>query len=406
MAKYNYKRDVFKGLTPFPFLGEVKTRIKNIEAASTEFPKSIYNPNILAAKLHPHYQFAKVAEVEDQPDAKVFTLVADESKGTESLAYFRAGQYISVLLDIDGAKVTKPYTLAGSPKAALGDENTSYTIMIKKAAEGYASEFILNNWKKDTEVVISGPLGHYYYQGLRDAGKVVAAAGGSGITPFISMARAISDGIDDYELTILFGSKTEKDIAFKKELDEISAASNGRVKVVHVLSDEKKDGYENGFITAELIKKYAEADDYSLFVCGNKNFYSFMHGEVAKLGLPGRRVRFEVPGEFGDPSQDPAYKGDAAAEYTVTLLIRGEETEIKCQGGETLLHAIQAAGIMVTSDCRSGMCGWCHSRLIMGDVFIPEDHDGRRAADKKFGWIHPCATYPMSDIKMEVFPIM
>ncbi|MCQ2566832.1 MAG: iron-sulfur cluster-binding domain-containing protein [Mogibacterium sp.] len=406
MAKYKYKRDVFKGLTPFPFLGEVKTRVKNIEAASTEFPKSVFNPNTLAAKLHPHYQSAKVAKVEEQPDAKVYTLVADEAKGTKSLAYFRAGQYISVVIDIDGAKVTKPYTLAGSPKAALGDENTSYTIMIKKAAKGYASEYILNNWKEGTEIVISGPLGHYYYQGLRDAKKVIAAAGGSGITPFISMARAIVDGEENFDLTILFGSKTEKDIAFKKELDEIVAASNGKVQVVHILSDEQKEGYESGFITAELIKKYAGEEDYSIFVCGNQNFYKFMHGEVEKLGLPGRRVRFEVPGEMGDPTQDEAYNGDVNAEYNITVVIRGEETEIKCQGGETLLHAIQAAGIMVTSDCRSGLCGWCHSRLIMGEVFIPEDHDGRRLADKKFGWIHPCATYPMSDIKMEVFPIM
>lgn len=53
------------------------------------------------------------------------------------------------------------------------------------------------------------------------------------------------------------------------------------------------------------------------------------------------------------------------------------------------------------SRCRSGQCGWCHSRLVSGEVFIPDEADGRREADKKFGWIHPCCTYPLSDIELD-----
>lgn len=405
MAKYNYDKSVLKGYGVGAFLGEVKEREAHIAAAPAEEIQSIFNANIVGAALHPHVQFAKVAKVEDQPDAKVFTLVGDESKGCKSLAYFRAGQYISVVLGIDKALVTKPYTIASDPKEALG-ENSSYKIMVKKAEKGYGSEYILNNWKKGTEVVTSGPLGHYYYQELRDAKKIVAAAGGSGITPFLSMAHAIVSGIEDFNLTIIYGSKTESGIAFKAELDELVKKSAGKIQVIHVLSDEKKEGYENGFITAELIKKYAGEGDYSLFICGNKAFYKHMHNVVDELGLPIRRARFEVSGEYGDPAQNPEYKGDKNAEYNVKVLARGKYYYLKCKGDETLLHAVQSAGIGVTSDCRSGACGWCHSRLICGSVFIPEDADGRREADKKFGWIHPCVTYPLSDIEMEVFPVI
>ena len=93
--------------------------------------------------------------------------------------------------------------------------------MVKKAEKGYASEYILNNWDVGTEVIISGPLGYYYYQELRDAKKVIAASGGSGITPFISMAHSVAEGIDDYELTILCGNKTWDGIAFREELEEL-----------------------------------------------------------------------------------------------------------------------------------------------------------------------------------------
>ena len=58
--KYNYSRKGLKGLTPFPFLGEVKTRIKAIEAAPATIPQSIFSANILANELHPSVQYVKV----------------------------------------------------------------------------------------------------------------------------------------------------------------------------------------------------------------------------------------------------------------------------------------------------------------------------------------------------------
>ena len=84
MAKYNYDKKALKGLTPFPFLGEVKTRTAAIEAAPATLPKSVYNPNILAKRLHPAVQHCLIQKVEDHGDAKSFTLVPDAAKGTHA----------------------------------------------------------------------------------------------------------------------------------------------------------------------------------------------------------------------------------------------------------------------------------------------------------------------------------
>ena len=130
MARYQYDKKALKGLTPFPFLGEVKTRTAAIEAAPATLPKSIYNPNILAARLHPSVQHCLIQKVTDHADAKSFTLVPDTAKGTTEMAYFRASQYVSVALNIDGAPVHKPYTIRSNPKDALGTEGTSYTLTI------------------------------------------------------------------------------------------------------------------------------------------------------------------------------------------------------------------------------------------------------------------------------------
>ena len=143
--------------------------------------------------------------------------------------------------------------------------------------------------------------------------------------------------------------------------------------------------------------------DYSVYLCGPKAMYRFMDAELPKLGLKARRIRRELPGEYGDPTGDEKYPKDAAGKtFNLTVLVRGQSQTVTCRADQTLLDALEKAGIRAPSHCRSGECGWCHSRLVSGDVYIPEDVDGRRAADKKFGWVHPCCSYPLSDVTLDV----
>ena len=403
--KYNYDKSALKGLGIGPFLNQVKTRNRMIEAAPDDMPQSIFNVNRLAASLHPARQYVKIASVTHHGDAKSFVLIPDREKGTEKLAYFRASQYVSVELNIGGALVNKPYTIRSNPKDALGEES-SYTLTIKLTQPAYASKYILDNWKEGDSLCISGPLGDFYYQALRDAKHVVALAGGSGITPFYSMAAAIVDGIEDFDMTILYGSRSSNGILLKEEIEELAERSKGRVKVVHILSHEEKEGYEHGFITGELIKKYAPEGDYSVFMCGPKAMYDFEDGEMAKLGLPKRRVRKEMSGDYLGVEKNPDYPAPREQEFRLTVDIRGEKQTVACKAGESLLWAMERAGIAAPSHCRSGECGWCHSRLVSGKYFCPKEADGRRLADEKFGWIHPCCTFPLSDMEICVYPVM
>lgn len=403
--KYNYDKSALKGLSIMPFLNQVKTRNKMIEAASDEMPQSIFNVNRVAAALHPARQHVKIAKVTDHGDAKSYLLIADKEKGTEKLAYFRASQYVSVELNIDGALVNKPYTIRSNPADALG-AGSSYTLTVKLTNPAYASKHILDSWKEGDSLSISGPLGDFYYQELRDAKHVVALAGGSGITPFYSMAAAIVDGIEDFDMTILYGSRSSDGILLKEEIEDLAERSKGRVKVVHILSHEEKEGYEHGFITAELIKKYAPEGDYSVFMCGPRAMYDFEDGEMAKLGLPKRRVRKEMSGDYLGVEKNPDYQAPQEQEFKLTVDIRGQKQTVACKAGESLLWAMERAGIAAPSRCRSGECGWCHSRLVSGKYFCPKEADGRRLADEKFGWIHPCCTFPLSDMEICVYPVM
>ncbi|MCR5669550.1 MAG: iron-sulfur cluster-binding domain-containing protein [Butyrivibrio sp.] len=400
--KYNYDKSCLKGLGPGPFMKLAETRTAHIEKAQDTIPTSIYRPNILAKELHPHVQYGVIKEIKEQPGAKTYKIIANKMRGTKSLAFFRAGQYICFALEINGATLQRPYTLQSDPADALAEES-SYTFTIKENPKGFAAPWILENWAVGTEVVMSGPLGNFTYQPIRDAKHVVAIAGGSGITPFHSMAAAIVSGNEKFDLTILYGSRKSDAILLKDELDELEKKSGGHVKVVHVLSDEEKEGFEHGFLTLDLVKKYAPNGDYSIFMCGPKAMYAYEDEALKPLGFTPRRLRKELSGEFGEPSRDPKYPAKTeAGKYSLTVRIRGAEQKIECSSSETLLVAMERAGIKAPSSCRSGECGWCHSLLVSGNVFIPEEPDKRRMADVKFNWIHPCIAYPLSDVIIDV----
>ncbi len=391
----------WKSLDPMELVKLQKLRRQMIAAApATPLPKT-YAVNELAKAMHPHRQYMTVTAIREwDKNCKTFELRPNPAKGTEKCAIFNAGQHVSVYLDIDGIKLTRAYSLCSSPKQSLEGK---YQITVKYVQDGLVSRYILDNWRVGTEVELSGPDGQFDYQPLRDAPTVVGIAGGSGITPFMSLAAAIAEGTEDFDLTILYGSRTAEGIIFKDELDAL-AAKCAKLKVVNVLSDEEKEGYEHGFVTAELIKKYAPESAYSVFLCGPNQMYDFVDQELKKLALERKYIRHDLKGEVYNPSRRPDYPKDAPDAVSITVSISGETTTFTGSANDSLLQSLERHGIAAPSHCRSGECGWCRSYLKSGKVYIPPEKDGRRMADSKYGFIHPCCTFPLSDIELEVPP--
>ena len=379
------------------FKNMAKVREKAIQAAPAKEVDGEFTINQLAKRLHPDYQDLVVDEIIEHAGAASKTYIFKRADG-KPVAYFRAGQYLSLKLHIGDSFVTRAYSISSSPKWALEGK---VAITVRENPNGFVAGWILENLKVGDQVTASGAEGQFYYEELRDSKNVIALAGGSGITPFLSMAYAIRDGIEDFNLTILFGSRTKESILFAEELDKIAAECD-KVKVVHVLSDEEVEGYEKGFITAELIKKYAP-EDYSIFICGPEAMYRFVEKEIETLELPRRKVRRELLGVTKKVWEQEGYPMEAKDQTFKVIVRRGDkEYVIDALANETILTAIERAGIEAPSRCRSGECGWCRSKLISGDVFVPAENEGRRFSDIEHNYLHPCASFPVSDLVMEV----
>ena len=384
--KFSVNGTLKDSVNTIKFLTERNKFINSAEAALPTRTDD-FGVNKVARSIHPKVQKLVISRIDEHADiAKSYYF-----KGEAELAYFKAGQYLTFKLEIGNSVVTRSYSIASSPASALNGE---YQITVKRIADGFVSDYILDNWSVGDEVIAYAPEGNMTYSPLRDAKNIVAIAGGSGITPFLSLARAIDQGDEDCSLTLLYGCRTSDEILFKAELDSL-AEKNEKINVVYVLSHSDEDGYEKGFVGADIIKKYAPAESYSIFVCGPGGMYKFLEAELPKLEIERKYIRFEVFSSGKKVDEKPK-------EYNITVVNRGNETTIKASSNETVLCAFERAGIEVPARCHTGECGFCRSKLVTGKVYIPEGEDKRRIADMQFNFIHPCCCYPESDLVIRI----
>jgi glycine betaine catabolism B len=384
------------------FVRLVPLRRRTIKAASPDVRPD--DPvNAVVRQMHPRTMHLRVAAVQQETEStRTFTLVPDASRGTERLATFRAGQYLNVKVAVDGRAVTRNYSLSSTPADAASG---TYRITVRLKNGGYATEHIFTEWREGTLLESSGPVGTFSYEGLRDRKRIVALAGGCGITPIHSIARDLVERGADVHVTVLYGVRNSQDIIFKQELEDLARKHGDRVAVRFIASD-PEPGWKGptGFLTAKLISELVgPVSDASFFICGPQAMYTFLDGELSKLGIPRRLIRRELFGEVEDPAKLPGYPAENAGRtHTLTVRVADETLVVPASGAETILVALERAGLEPPARCRSGECGWCRARLIAGDLFVSPMHDGRRIADRKYKWVHPCSSYPLSDIEIWV----
>jgi len=384
----------------FAFTKLVPNRKKRFEKASNE-PITKDPMNKLAVRLHPLRQYLVISDIKNETNStKTFKLTPDPNSNTKELAYFRAGQYLSLKVQVNGVAITRPYSISSTPSDAL---KGFYEITIRKEEHGFLTEYIWDNWKNGTKVESSGPEGYFFYEPLRDLKQIVGIAGGSGVTPFRSIIKEIAEGKLDAKITLLYGSSEEADIIFYDEFKEIEKNNPSKIKIVYILSCDvvSLEGCEKGFITKEIIEKYCDANSSTFFICGPQIMYNFVEEELNKFKLPVKRIRREAFGEVKDILTHPDFPKEVAEKiFKIKVHIGNLLKDIPAIATESVLIALERANLKPPSKCRSGECGFCRSLLIDGKVYINPVSDWRKAGDKKFNYFHPCASYPITDLEI------
>lgn len=383
----NFKKQIFGFMDMLRFKKLVPNRRAALAGGSNAPLPQSYRTNELAKALHPGTMEVELTAV--RPLTAGMQELTFRRLDAAAFPFFRAGQYVSLQSKVGESLVSLPYSIVSSPREALENK-----LVLGVEEAGFFSGYLDKEAKPGDRFTMTEPSGEFHYEALRDKKHIVCIAGGAGITPFLSMAKSMVEGDEGYEMTLFYGARDEARIAFKPELDAL--AEKGP-KVVYVLSDEERAGYEHGFVSAALLEKYVDIRNVTFFLCGPKAMYDFVLKELAPYNLPVKAVR-----------KDATFCGDrAVAEprtFQLTVHVRDQVYTVPAKENETLLTAMERAAINAPNKCRAGGCGYCHSKWLGGEYVIADGRDGRREADRKFGFIHPCVTYPAGDMEIDVPP--
>ena len=340
--------------------------------------------------LHPQRLDLAVSEIAwETASAKSMKLVSQNG----ALPPFQAGQYINVFVETGGVRTSRPYSIASSPT-----QTGYYEITVRKVEDGFVSNYLLDELKPGDPLKSSSPTGNFHYNPLLHGDKLAFIAGGSGITPFMSMIRELADKNLSRRIHLFYGSRIEDDVIYRREIDHI-AATHGNFTWDMVVSEPSPafSGLK-GFINAALIRKRLDGLDWTFFVCGPEDMYQFCLPELEKLLVPARKTRVEV---MGSPKQIASYPGwphNVKAGDVFQVAIKGKKS-IRAAASEPLMISLEKAGVVIPALCRSGECSLCRTKLLSGKVYQPNGVKLRKS-DRAFGYIHPCMAYPITDIEI------
>jgi glycine betaine catabolism B len=344
-------------------------------------------------RLHPMRLRLKISEIlQETPSTKTFRLVAPDG----ALPPFLPGQYITVYVEVNGIRTARAYSLSSAPAVSV-----HYDITIRRVGGGLVSNYMLDRLKAGDTVETSSPAGNFYHNYIVHDQSVVYLAGGSGITPFMSMIRQETMKPTGRTACLLYGSNSDGDIIFHDELNTL-AGENPRFKYIPVI-EKPGAGYsgKTGYLSADLVREVlGDTGGKTFFLCGPGAMYDFCIPQLDALKIPRRKIRREMFGALPDITrhQDWPQEVKPAAEFSVR--IKNGKT-IKAKAGDPLLTALERSGLRVPSLCRSGECSYCRVKLISGKVFQPKE-SLVRCSDRRFGYVHSCMSYPITDLEVMI----
>lgn len=342
-------------------------------------------------RLHPPRLGLRVSDIrEETPSTKTLRLVPQD----HDLPPFQAGQYIALVLEIGAIRTSRPYSISSPP-----NQTGYYDITIRRVEGGVVSSYLLDEVKRGDVLESSGPAGNFYHNPLFHSRTMACLAGGSGITPFVSMIREVVECGLDRTIYLFYGSEGLDDAIFHDELHGISE----RFENIHYVPviENPPDGYQGhaGLITGSLIAgTLGDLKDKTFYLCGPQEMYDFCLPELEKLGIPARSVRREVYGAPVNICDYPGWPKEVNSDDVFTVNLHGGGT-LEAKAGEPLMVALEKKGIVVPSLCRSGECSMCRVKILSGRVFQPAGVLLRKS-DRQFGYVHSCVSYPLEDLEV------
>jgi 3-ketosteroid 9alpha-monooxygenase subunit B len=322
-----------------------------------------------------------VREIVRETDESCSLVLEIPDELTEAFAY-RAGQFVTFRLSVDGQQHLRSYSMSSSP-----DVDGDFRVTVKRVPGGSVSNWLIDTVKPGDVLDTTCPAGVFCLGSVdRD---VVAFGAGSGITPIFAITKTAL-ATTSRRVHVLYANRDQDSIIFAAELEQLARRHPDRLEVVHHLDT------DSGFIDAAAVTTHiADCPDANFFICGPGPFMTIVEDTLFAQGVEADRIHIErfTPREEVAAPPAAAAVGDDSVATEVTIELDGRVETTRHQAGTTILQTARQAGLQAPSSCENGDCATCMAKLKEGTATM-RNNNALTEDEVEEGWILTCQAVP------------
>lgn len=301
---------------------------------------------------------------------------------------FIPGQYLNLAITLNGKEEHRAYSICSGPNEAI-------SFAVKSVKNGTVSTWINSTVQVGETLFVSKPHGNFT---LKDnESNCVAIAAGSGITPIISIAKALEKR--QGKMTLFYGNRSIDSIIFAKELSQLTHVS----QINFISGGEHDDPNRKGRINKESFTEEIKANldilkADSFFICGPEQMILDVANTLKFFGVPDSKVHFEL---FTTPvlmkSEETKVSSKFEGDSKVKAILDSEVVEFTLHtNGKNLLESIENAGLDAPYSCKGGVCCSCKAKILKGSATMSVNYS-LTDQEIKDGYILTCQAHPASE---------
>lgn len=325
---------------------------------------------------HDYHPLTVAAVIDETADTRSFVLEIPPALAPR-FAY-AAGQFCTFRTTIGGESVARCYSMSSSP-----DTGDPFTVTVKRVPGGKMANWMNDTLRPGDTIEVMAPAGRFV---LRSADTpVVAFAGGSGITPVVSIIKTAL-ATTSREILLVYANRAPGSVIFADAIERLRSASGGRLSVHHHLDSEK--GFLDAAACATLVGERTDADFY---VCGPGPYMKIVQAGLDRRGVDPSRLFIE----WFELSDDASPSSGVSETQSVTIRLERRKVVAKYEPGDTILETARRAGLKPPFACQAGECATCMAHLVEGRVTM-RANNALSAEEVEQGWILTCQAIPQS----------
>ena len=341
----------------------------------------------------------RVAEVlRETPDAVSISFEIPAHLASE-FSYI-SGQYLTLKASVAGEEVRRAYSLCSAP-----GQDASLRVAVKEVAGGKMSTFLNRNLNAGDTLEVMPPEGRFYLN--HDASlarRYVLIAGGSGITPMMSILRSALQAEPQASFLLLYANRNQESIIFESALNALVQHHGARLEVRHYLDSGAQGTYQAGPLNAEVLSTALNRESWTenthAFICGPGPMMEQAKQSLLSAGLASERIYIEyfsapVAAEKSAPAMEATSAPAEGSKVIITLY--GETTEVLIKDNTTILKAATKAGLDAPFSCEAGICSTCMAKITEGSARMDENNI-LSADEVKQGYVLTCQSHPTSPV--------